>query len=144
MAKTELKTKVTEVTVADFIADIDDLLLREGALEIDEMMAGITGEKGKMWGATIVGYGHCYLKYASGRELDWMLTGFSPRKQNFTIYIMDGFTRYDELLGKLGKYKTGKSCLYIKRLSDIDTSVLRELMQESVAYMQGRGPQINQ
>ena len=135
MAKATLKTKKTDASVTSFLQDQEDEQKRSESMVNHEMMESITGEKGKMWGASIVGYGHCHLKYASGRELDWMLTGFSPRKQNLTLYIMDGFARYDELMGRLGKFKTGKSCLYIKRLSDIDRSVLKELIQESVAHI---------
>ena len=85
-----------------------------------------------MWGPAIVGFGSQTLKYESGRELDWMLTGFSPRKANLTLYIMDGFSKYDDLMARLGKHTTGKSCLYIKKLSDIDESVLEELITESL------------
>ena len=88
-----------------------------------------------MWGNSIVGFGNYHYKYASGREGDFMKIGFSPRKQNLTLYIMPGFDRYDALMKKLGKYKTGKSCLYIKRLEDVDWSVLRELSQRSYQYM---------
>ena len=85
-----------------------------------EMMQELTGEKPEMWGPSIVGFGSYHYKYASGREGDWFLTGFSPRKQSLTLYIMSGFSRYEELMEKLGKYKTGKSCLYIKKLEDVD------------------------
>ncbi len=88
-----------------------------------------------MWGPSIVGFGTYHYKYASGREGDWFLTGFSPRKQNLTLYIMAGFKRYDELLNKLGKYKTGKSCLYIRNLDDVDVDVLRELVKQSVEHV---------
>lgn len=135
MPKAELKTKQNTASVTDFLEKIDDPQKQQDAQLVDALMAEITGEPGKMWGASIVGYGHCYLKYASGRELDWMLVGFSPRKQNLSLYIMDGFDRYDELMGKLGKYKTGKSCLYVKRLSDVDMDVLKELISTSVAHM---------
>lgn len=87
-----------------------------------------------MWGPSIVGFGSYHYKYESGREGDWPKTGFSPRKQNLTLYIMDGFDKYDELMAKLGKHKTGKSCLYVKRLSDIDTGVLTKLVKASVAH----------
>ena len=88
-----------------------------------------------MWGASIVGFGSYHYKGASGREGDWMLVGFSPRKQNLTVYIMAGFERYDELMKKLGKFSTGKSCLYIKKLADVDKKVLKELVSESVQFM---------
>lgn len=88
-----------------------------------------------MWGSSIVGFGSYHYRYESGREGDWMLTGFSPRKQALTLYMMGGFQRHDELMNKLGKYKTGKSCLYVKKLEDIDLDVLRQLVAESVDYM---------
>ena len=100
-----------------------------------DIMMEVTGEKPKMWGPSIVGFGSYHYVYASGREGDWPLTGFSPRKQALTLYIMAGFGHYDELMSRLGKHKTGKSCLYVKRLSDIDESVLRELIAASVDHM---------
>ncbi len=100
-----------------------------------EIFKKATGEEPKMWGPAIIGFGHRVLKYDSGRELDWMLTGFSPRKGNLTFYIMSGFVRYDELMAKLGKHKTGKSCLHIKRLSDIDESILTELIAASIGHI---------
>jgi hypothetical protein len=98
-------------------------------------MQRVSKEDAKMWGTSIIGFGSYHYKGASGREGDWMLIGFSPRKQNITLYIMPGFDRYQGLLKKLGKYSTGKSCLYIKRLSDVDMDVLKELMVESVKVM---------
>ena len=88
-----------------------------------------------MWGSSIVGFGSYHYKYASGREGDSFLTGFSPRKQNLTLYIMAGFDQYEELLKKLGKHTTGKSCLYIKRLENIDLPTLKALIQQSVNHM---------
>jgi hypothetical protein len=88
-----------------------------------------------MWGPSIIGFGDHHYKYASGRELDWFLTGFSPRKKDLTLYIMPGFARYNDLMASLGKHSTGKSCLYIKRLSDVDTDVLEKLVTESVEHM---------
>jgi hypothetical protein len=93
-----------------------------------------------MWGDKIVGFGHYQYKYASGREGEWFLAGFAPRKQNLTLYIMSGFDGYDELLSKLGKHSTGKSCLYIKKLEDIDPSILRQLIAQSVAHMKQTNP----
>lgn len=98
-------------------------------------MEEITGEPAKMWGDSIVGFGSYHYKYASGQEGDWMLTAFSPRKQNLTLYIMPGFERYENLMKQLGKYKTGKSCLYIKKLEDVDLEVLKELIDLSVKQM---------
>ena len=93
-----------------------------------------------MWGPSIIGFGSYRYKYASGREGEWMLTGFSPRKQNLTLYIMPGFDNYDSLLAKLGKYKTGKSCLYINKLEDVDLSVLEKLVKQSVDHMVETNP----
>ena len=93
------------------------------------MMQEVTGVEAKMWGDSIVGFGSYHYKYASGREADWPLVGFSPRKQNLTLYIMSGFEQYDELLQRLGKHSTGKACLYVKRLADVDLAVLQELVK---------------
>jgi hypothetical protein len=103
-------------------------------------MQEVTGETPTMWGDTIVGFGSYHYKYASGREADWMLTGFSPRKQNLTVYIMAGFAQYNDLLARLGKHSTGSSCLYIKKLQDIDLAVLHELVSQSVAHMKATNP----
>lgn len=134
MAKAELKTKKNDQSVEEFLNGIEDEAVREDAKKISEMMRRISKQEPKMWGASIVGFGEYHYKYASGREGDWMRMGFSPRKQNLTLYIMDGFEKYDELMAQLGKYKTGKSCLYIKRLADVDEKVLKELIAESVKY----------
>ncbi len=102
------------------------------------MMRKATGKRAKMWGPSIVGYGKYHYKYASGREGDFILTGFSPRKQNLVVYIMPGFSPFTSLMKKLGKYKTGKSCLYISKLDDIDESVLDQLIKMSVKLMRER------
>lgn len=130
----ELKTKLNDASVDDFINGVEDEARREDCRTIAELMSRITGEEPKMWGASIVGFGTYHYKYASGREGDWMKMGFSPRKQNLTLYIMDGFDKYDELMAKLGKHKTGKSCLYVKRLSDIDMKVLEKLINASASH----------
>jgi hypothetical protein len=134
----ELKTKPTEARVSDFLEAIDDDERREDCRTVAKIMEKATGAKPKMWGPSIVGFGDHHYKYESGRELDWFLTGFSPRKKELTLYIMPGFDRYDDLMSKLGKYKTGKSCLYIKRLADVDLAVLRTLVEASVKHMRGR------
>jgi len=131
----ELKTKVNKASVSEFLNSIEDDAVRKDCKEIAEIMKEVTKEKPKMWGTSIVGYGSYHYKYASGREGDWFVTGFSPRKQTITLYIMSGFDRYNELLKKLGKHATGKSCLYIKRLADVDKKVLKELIKESVKVM---------
>lgn len=131
----EMKTKPSDQSVAEFIHQIDDEQKRKDCVELDKLMKDVTGEDGVMWGPSIVGYGTYHYKYASGREGDWFLVGFSPRKQALTLYIMAGFKRHDELMASLGKYKTGKSCLYVKKLDDIDSKILRELIAESVDYI---------
>ena len=128
----ELKTKKTEASVGDFLNKIKDEDTRRDCFEIVKMMKQATRSDPKMWGSSIIGFGSRRLKYASGRELDWMLTGFSPRKANITLYILTGFEKQIALLKKLGKYSTGKGCLYIKKLKDVDTKVLKELISESV------------
>lgn len=134
----ELKTRPTRVSVTEFLAGIDDRQQRADAKKVAAMMRRATGKRAKMWGASIVGYGSYHYKYASGRDGDFMITGFSPRKQALTVYIMPGFSSFKKLMEKLGKYKTGKSCLYIKRLSDIDENVLEKLITESVRHMRKR------
>ena len=131
----ELKTKKTNQSVKEFLESVEDESKRQDSFEILKLMEKITGEKATMWGDSIVGFGSYHYKYATGREGDWMLTGFSPRKQALTLYIMAGFDLYENLLNRLGKFKTGKSCLYIKRLEDIDMNVLTELVEKSVAHM---------
>jgi len=132
---TELKTKPTNKSVEDFLKKVDHPTKREDSFKILELMKDITQEEPVMWGDSIVGFGSYHYKYASDREGDWPLVGFSPRKQNLTLYIMAGFEKYEKLLEKLGKFKTGKSCLYINKLQDVDTQILKELILESVEHM---------
>jgi hypothetical protein len=136
MAKAELKTKKNNASVKEFLNSIEDTEKRKDCQEIAKMMRQATGKNARMWGASIIGFDEYNYKYDSGREGNWMRIGFSPRKQAITLYIMDGFGKYDELMEKLGKHKTGKSCLYIKRLSDIDKDVLNELIEESVKHFE--------
>ena len=131
----ENKTRQTSASVTAFLGGIDDLRKRSDAKKIAAMMRRATGKRAKMWGPSIVGYGKYHYKYASGREGDWMVTGFSPRKQNLVVYIIPGFGPFGRLMKKLGKYKTGKSCLYINTLDDVDEVVLEELITRSVTYM---------
>ncbi len=131
----EPKTKPTGESVTAFLDRVEDDRKREDAYAVMELMREVTGEEPQMWGDSIVGFGSYRYRYASGREGDWPLTGFSPRKQNLTLYINSGFEEYDGLMQQLGKHKTGKSCLYIKRLSDLDLDVLRQLVRESVQHM---------
>ena len=136
MAKqVELKTKVNDASVAGFLNSVADESKREDSFEILRLMEEVTKEPPKMWGASIVGFGSYHYKGAGGREGDWMLTGFSPRKQNLTLYLMGGFDKYGDLLQKLGKYKTSVGCLYIKKLEDVDKTVLKELIAENVKTM---------
>jgi len=135
----ELKTKLNDASVTDFLNAIEDEEKRKDCFEIVKIMKQASKAEPRMWGPSIVGFGSYHYKYASGREADWMLVGFSPRKQNLTLYIMPGFARYGELLKKLGKYSTGSSCLYIKRLGDVDRKVLKELVSESVKVMKKKG-----
>ena len=131
----ELKTKPTKQSIKTFIDSIEDEQKRKDCRIVLKLMRELTGEKAKMWGDSIVGFGTYHYKYKSGREGDWMLTGFSPRKQNLTIYIMPGFSKFETLLKKLGKHKTSKSCLYIKSLGDIDLDILSKIISQSVTYM---------
>ena len=132
---TELKTKLNDKSVLRFINSVPDEKKRKDSHAILEMMKKITKEEPKMWGDSIVGFGSYHYKYESGREGDWFLTGFSPRKQNISVYIMSGFTGHGELLRKLGKHKTSKSCLYFKSLDELDIKTLKELIKKSVQKM---------
>ncbi len=127
----ENKTRPNTSSVTLFIEAVDDELKKADCYTLIDLMKEITGEEPVMWGPSIIGFGSYHYKYDSGREGDMMLTGFSPRKQNLTLYIMAGFAKYEKLMGKLGKHKTGKSCLYIKRLSEINMDVLKELIKAS-------------
>ena len=131
----ENKTKPTKASVTEFMNSIEDPQKRSDARKVAAMMRKATGKRAKMWGPSMVGFGTYHYKYDSGREGDFMVTGFSPRKQALTVYIMPGFSGFKPLMKKLGKYTTGKSCLYIKRLSDVDESVLERLITESVRQM---------
>jgi hypothetical protein len=131
----ENKTQATNSSIASFFDAIEDEQRRQDCITVATLMEEATGEQAKIWGPAIVGFGQYHYKYASGREGNFMIVGFSPRKQNLTLYIMGGFSNYDVLLSKLGKYKTGKSCLYLKSLKDVDLAVLKQLITESVQYM---------
>ncbi len=134
----DLKTKPNKRSVKEFIDGITVEQKRKDCRVVMRIMKDVTGKRPKMWGDGIVGFGSYHYKYDSGREGDYFVTGFSPRKQALTLYIMAGFSRYDDLMSRLGKYKTGKSCLYIKRLDDVDLDVLRDLIEQSVAYVSRR------
>jgi hypothetical protein len=133
-----MKTKPTDVSVEEFIASIDDPQKRADVETLAAIMTKATRSPGKMWGSSIVGYGEYHYVYESGREGDWFLVGFAPRKKDLTLYIMPGFDAYEQLLDKLGKHKTGKSCLYINKLADVDVKVLTKLVSESVKAMKAK------
>ena len=136
----ELKTKKTELSVDAFIKKIPDAQKQKDAFTIIELMEKVTKAKGKMWGSAIIGFGDQHLKYESGRELDWFVMGFSPRKQNLALYIFGAVEKQQSLLKKLGKHKTGKVCVYIKRIHDIDVSVLKKMISNSVKHIKSRYP----
>jgi hypothetical protein len=136
MAK--LKTKLNDDSVEEFLNTVEDEQKRKDSFTLLNMMEEITGEPAKMWGDAIVGFGSYHYVYASGREGDWMLTGFSPRKANISVYLMAGFDKFGDELNALGKHKSSKGCLYVKKLSDIDEKVLRKMIKKSNAIMKKR------
>jgi hypothetical protein len=133
----ELKTQRNRSSVKAFLDGVSDERTRKDAFAVSALMTEITGEQPAMWGKSIVGFGSYHYKYASGQEGDWPLVGFSPRKDSLTLYIIPGFARYTELLGKLGKHKKGVSCLYIKSLDDVQLPTLKTLVRQSVKHMKG-------
>ena len=134
----ELKTMQNDGDVDAYLDSVENPNRREDARRILVLMREITGEPPRMWGSSIVGFGSYHYTYASGREGDWPVVGFAPRKRNLVLYIMPGFARYESLLARLGKHRTGKSCLYVNKLDDIDPDVLEELVRESVEEMKRR------
>lgn len=134
----EPKTKPTGESVSAFIDKISDKTRREDCLAVIDIMKDVTKEEPEMWGPSIIGFGRYRYKYAGGREAEWMMTGFSPRKGDLTLYIMQGFESSPDLMKHLGKHKTGKSCLYVKKLADVDLKVLKELVKKSVKQMADR------
>jgi hypothetical protein len=131
----EAKTQRTKRSVDAFLKTIPDERKRKDAFTVVDIMRKATKAEPEMWGSNIVGFGTYRYKYATGREGEWPLTGFSPRKQNLTLYIMSGFEQYDELLKALGKCKTGKACLYVNQLDDVHLPTLRKLVKLSVQHM---------
>lgn len=129
------KTRPTDQNVTDFLNTVHHRTRREDGFALLEIMEEVTGEEAVMWGSSIVGFGSYHYKYESGREGDMPLVGFSPRKQSMTLYIMPGFDQYEDMLEKLGKHKTGKSCLYVNKLADVDEDVLRRLIRHSYEHM---------
>ncbi|MFC2030075.1 DUF1801 domain-containing protein [Chloroflexota bacterium] len=130
-----LKTQKTDASVEDFLDGVSNEKKRADSFAILALMREVTGEEPAMWGPSIVGFGSYRYKYASGHEGEWPLVGFSPRKQNLTLYIMSGFDEYEALLENLGKYKTGKACLYINKLEDVDLLTLRDLVKQSADHV---------
>jgi len=131
----ELKTKKNKASVTKFLDGVKDEKKREDSYIILKLMKQITKADPKMWGTSMIGFGSYHYKYASGREGNWFVTGFSPRKQSLTLYIMAGISKYPDLLKKLGKFKTGKGCLYINKIEDVDIKILKELIKQSVGYL---------
>lgn len=131
--KVEIKTSENDGNVADFLNAVADEQRRADALNVLEIFKKVTGEPPKMWGATIVGFGNRKVYRSNGGELDWLITGFSPRKTSLTLYVLNGAPKQAELLAKLGKHKAAGGCLHIKKMSDVDENVLEELISSSVA-----------
>jgi len=131
----ELKTKPTGASVEAFLEGIAAEGLQQDCRTLVDLMQRVSGSEPEMWGGSIVGFGRYRYRYASGREGEWFEVGFAPRKRDLTLYLMAGAERYPDLLSKLGKYRTGVSCLYVKRLADIDLAVLEELAAASVAFV---------
>lgn len=134
------KTQKTDVSVTDYLAAIQDEARRADCEAINAMMQDISGWEPKMWGPSIVGFGDYHYKYDSGREGDFFRIGYSSRAQNISIYIMPGYQDFDDERARLGKHKAGKSCLYIKRLSDVDTDVLKDMLSKGLALMAEKYP----
>ena len=137
---TDNKTQPTEVDVTSFLTAVEHPTRRADGLALDEMFREITGWTPRMWGPTIVGYGSYHYKYDSGREGDFLATGFSPRKANLSLYIMPGYDDMPDLLARLGKHKMGKSCLYINKLADVDTDVVRQIVRRGLDRLSGIHP----
>lgn len=134
------KTQPTAIDPADFIASVDHPTRRADAEALDRLFRRVTGFQPRMWGPSIIGYGQYHYVYDSGREGDFLATGFSPRKANLSIYIMPGYGDFGAILDRLGKHETGKSCLYVNKLADIDMDVLEELIRAGLADLATRWP----
>ncbi|MFC2126382.1 DUF1801 domain-containing protein [Bacteroidota bacterium] len=131
----DLKTKRNKGSVTTFLDSVKNKKRRDDSYVVLDIMKEITGSEPEMWGTSIIGFGTYHYKYKSGREGDWFLCGFSPRVQSLTLYIMTGFSKYEEILRQIGKYKTGKACFYINKIEDINLDVLKELIRESVDFL---------
>ena len=137
---TENKTQKTVASVDDFLDAVTNRRRKEDGLILLDMMKDVTGLEPEMWGPSIIGFGQYHYKYETGREGDMPMTGFSPRSRSLSLYIMSGFDEYDDLLARLGKHRTGVSCLYINKLDDVDLDVLRELVTRSYGHMKATNP----
>ena len=134
----ENKTQPTALPVTEFLGAMAHAGRREDALQVHAMMQRISGHPGRMWGASIVGYGDMRYRYATGREGDWFLLGFSPRKTSLSLYLcLGGLEQFSGYLDRLGKHKTGAGCLYINTLADVDLAVLEEMMHATKKHVQG-------
>jgi hypothetical protein len=136
----ENKTQPTEITVDEFLGSVQHPTRRADSLALDKLLRQITGFESVMWGPSMVGYGRYHYRYDSGREGDFLATGFAPRKSNLSVYIMPGYTNFDPILDRLGKHKKGKSCLYINKLADVDLDVLSELIQAGLKDLDQKWP----
>lgn len=136
----ENKTRATDADVAGFLASVEPDRKRDDAVALDRIFREATGYEPRMWGPSIIGYGRYHYVYDSGREGDFLATGFSPRKANLVVYIMPGYSDFGPILDRLGKWKKGKSCLYINRLSDIDAGVLKELIRAGLNDLDAKWP----
>ncbi|MEM6643754.1 MAG: DUF1801 domain-containing protein [Bacteroidota bacterium] len=141
MAK--LKTQPNDMNVSDLLDKVLPQNKREDCIKLVKLMQEVTEEKPVMWGESIVGFGNYHFKYESGKELDWMLSGFSPRNQNLTIYIVGGFENQEDLLERIGKVKKSVGCLYVKKLADIDLSILEKMIRRSVETVKKRYAEFN-
>ena len=136
----EPKTKESDASVEAFLATVEPESKRQDSFDLLDIFSEVTGEKATMWGDSIVGFGKYTMTYADGKKRNWAITGFSPRKQNITVYISDGFDEYQDLLAQLGKHSTSKVCIYFKRLADIDEATLRAIIKHSTAQMRADFP----
>ena len=135
---TENKTKESDASVDAFLDAVENDERRTDCKTLLNLMAEVTGSEPRMWGSSMIGFGRYHYRYASGREGDWFITGFSPRKKALTLYIMPGFDGYDDLMGRLGKHTSGRACIYVRRLDDIDLEVLKEMVLASVVHMRAQ------
>ena len=136
----ENKTQATDASVSEFIATVDHPTRKADAAALDALFRKVTGWQPEMWGPSIIGYGRYQYVYDSGREGDFLATGFSPRKSNMSIYIMPGYADFGDILARLGKHKIGKSCLYVNKLADIDLDVLEELIRAGLKDLDAKWP----